>query len=315
MRASRARPTIPWWQRVGLGIAAGALVVGCGSAATAVPATPSASPSASASAAVASGSPAPSVTLAPSASPSPTPSKGPATATFTFSGAKGLAGAVTKPAIRCGEPSFDGLAIDVFAQPADPAVLDRIVVTAGSVTVRVAAGAGTTYTERDFAGTGVAGFDPATGAQIDTKLSETTASGLHHGTLGAVTSLKGTIDCGGQTSGTSTLTLIGDIPEGHIDGPVSPANVRCAADGSNVSVIGLTQAGSTPVLLVISLGTDRLSVAAQAKGAATSRFYTTTTPGVASLVPGGAHADGDATAQNVAGIPPTIHVAGDASCG
>ena len=314
MRMFRARATNQWWQRVGLGIAIGAFVGGCGSAATAVPTTPSVSPPASASEAVASGSPAPSVSLLPSISPSPTPPKGPATATFTFSGAKGLAGAVTKPAIRCGEPSFDGLTIDVFAQPADPAVLDRIVVTAGAVTVRVAAGAGSTYTERDFAGTSVTAFDPATGAQIDTKLAETTAVGLHRGTLGAVTSLKGTIDCGGQTSGTSTLTLTGDIPERHIDGPVSPANVRCAADGTNVSVIGLTQAGSTPVLLVISLGADRLSVAAEAKGAATSRFYTTTTPGVASLVPDGAHAGGDATEQNVTGNPLTIHVAGDVTC-
>lgn len=212
MGVFRARPTTQWWRRVGLGIATGALVVGCGSTATQVPGTPSTSPPASASAGVASGSPAPSASLSPSPSPSPAPSKGPATATFTFSGAKGLAGAATKPAIRCGEPSFDGLSIDVFAQPADPAVLDRIVVTAGTVTVRVAAGAGATYTERDFEGTGVTGFDPATGAQIDTKLSETTAAGLHHGTLGAVTSLKGTIDCGGQTAGTSTLTLIGDIP-------------------------------------------------------------------------------------------------------
>lgn len=82
-----------------------------------------------------------------------------------------------------------------------------------------------------------------------------------------------------------------------------------------MSVIGLTQAGSTPVLLVISLGADRLSVAAEAKGADAARFYTTTTHGVASLVPGGARADGDATVQNVAGNPPTIHVAGDVTCG
>lgn len=308
MPRATIRSARKWWRKVGLGLVTGMFVVSCGGAPSAAPSTPSAALLVSPGTAPGSASP------AASALSSPRPSLGPATADFTFAGATGLAGSATKPSIRCSEPSFDGLTIAVFAQPADPTVLDRIVVTAGKVTVRVAAGAGTSYTERDFEGTGVTGFDPASGAQIDTTLTETTAAGLNPGKLGAITSLKGSIACNEQLAGTSTLTITGDIAAGHMDGPVNPASVVCAADGKSVSIIGRASAGSTPILLVISLAKDHFSVAA-ATPAGAGGFFLIDAPGVASLVPGGAQVSGDAPKAYSSDSAPVIHLAGDVTCG
>jgi hypothetical protein len=313
MRPRAARTSMKRWVRyLASGVVSGAILLGCGSAATGT-ATPSevgrsAVPPTPSSAAVASAS------SAAIASASPAPSRSPATATLTFAGATGLAGAVTKPAIRCSQPSFDGLAIDIFAQPADPAVLDRITVTDGKVTVRVAAGAGSAYTERDFAGTGVTGFDVATGAQIDTTLTETTAAGLNPGTLGAITSLKGTIACNDQRPGSSTLVISGDISEGSFTGVIDPVNVKCSADGTDVSILGLAMAGTTPVLLVINVPKDHFTIAAAPKGG-TGHLYAANGPGVASVSATGAHLAGDATAQQGGPNAIKLHLAGDATCG
>ena len=157
-------------------------------------------------------------------------------------------------------------------------------------------------------------FDPAAGAQIDTTLTETTAAGLNPGKLGAITSLKGSIASNDQLAGTSTLTITGDIAAGHMDGPVNPASVVCAADGKSVSIIGRASAGSTPVLLVISLAKDHFSVAA-ATPAGAGGFFLIDAPGVAALVPGGAQVSGDAPKADSSDSAPVIHLAGDVTCG
>ena len=151
-------------------------------------------------------------------------------------------------------------------------------------------------------------------AQIDTTLTETTAAGLNPGKLGAITSLKGSIASNDQLAGTSTLTITGDIAAGHMDGPVNPASVVCAADGKSVSIIGRASAGSTPVLLVISLAKDHFSVAA-ATPAGAGGFFLIDAPGVAALVPGGAQVSGDAPKADSSDSAPVIHLAGDVTCG
>ena len=147
------------------------------------------------------------------------PPKGPATAQLTFVGDASLAGpASAQPS--CNFPGVDATTISIFVQPPDQTVLDRVVVAAGKVSVRVAAGSGTEYRERDFEGTGVTGFDPATGAQIDSPLTETPlAAGQNPGSLGAITSIKGSVDCGNQTTGTSTVAVTGSTAEGSIGAP------------------------------------------------------------------------------------------------
>jgi hypothetical protein len=225
-----------------------------------------------------------------------------------------MAGTLTKPSIRCAEPTFDGLTIDIFAQPIDPAVLDRVVVSEGKVTIRLAAGSGTAYTERDFMGTGVTGFEATTGAQIDTTLTEVTATGVNRGTIGAITSLKGSVACNDQRSGTTTLRLTADLAEGHLDGAIDPASVVCAADRTSVSILGLTSVGTTPVLVLVNLARDHFTVNVVPKGSP-NHFYKVDAPGVVSVAADGAHATGDAVEQNSSGTARTLHFDGDATCG
>jgi hypothetical protein len=232
---------------------------------------------------------------------------------LAIAGAKGMAGNLAKASIRCAEPTFDGLVIDVFAQPPDAAVLDRVVVSAGKVTIRLAAGSGTAYTERDFEGTGVTGFDATAGAQIDTTLTETTATGVHRGTIGAITSLKGSVACNDQRSGTTTMHLTGELAEGALDGVIDPASVVCGADGQTANVLGLITTGVTPVLVLANLAKDHFTVNVVSKGSP-NHFYKIDAPGIVSMTVGGAHATGDAVEQNASGTARTLHFDGDASC-
>lgn len=289
-----------------LGCAIG-LVVGACSSGGATPSTvPGSTPPAAGS---------PSVpTSGPSAGPTATP--GPATAAFTLAGGSGVSGAASKLTIRCATPSLDGQTIDMFGV-AGATVNLRITLSAGRVAVAESSGAGATFAARTFDGSGVTGFDPLTGATVDSPLSEVTGTGTAPGSLGPLTTIKGTVACGNQAPGTSTLVFTGDGPEGRLAAGVDPVSVECVpyAAGDRVSVIGLTKAGSTPILLVISLAADSFSVAAWPRGAPTSRFYQTTKPGSASLVPGGAHVSGDATEPYVATNPLMLHVEGNVTCG
>jgi hypothetical protein len=250
-------------------------------------------------------------------SPSPSASLGPATAVFTLGGDQGLVGAVSKMSIRCATPSLDGLTIDIFGQTPDPAVALRITMTPGHVAVHTSSGSGTTFFGRDFEGSGVTGFDPHTGVTVDGPVTAVSTPDVKAGTLGAITSLKGTVDCGNQTAGTSTLVFGGDSPEGSFGPGLDPVSVECVpiAAGDRLSVIGMSTVGTTPVLLIVSLGKDSLSVAAWPKGRPTSRFYNAEVPGTVSLSAGGAHVDGEAAEPYEPKNPLKIHVSGDVTCG
>jgi hypothetical protein len=285
-----------------LAVAAGLLVTACsGSAGTAAPiATPTAAGTVAAA------------TAAPS--PTPAPTKGPATESLNVVGPAGATGAVTNAAVRCNFPATDGTSyINVIGQPVDPNLSVYINVSAGLVTVRFDSGSGSTYVERDFTGTGVTSFDAATGAKVDTKLVEVATTGAH-GTLGVLTSLSGTIDCGNQTAGTSTLTLTGPTAKGALGGGLNPVNVECVTDsfGKRVSVLGVVQVASTPFLAVISISPGTASVSVGGDG-----FFRNTATAVATLTPTGAHVDADLLEQNpAAGTKAnTIHMTGDVVCG
>ena len=292
-----------------LSLAAGLLLAACsGSAATPTPA-PSPSPVPT---------PTASPTAAPTATPTPTPtaapSEVPATETMDLTGPAGGAGAVTQASIRCNMPATDGTEyINVLARPVDPNLSVYINVSAGQVTVRYDSGAGSTYVERDFTGTGVTNFDPARGATIDTKLKEVTTTGAH-GKLGILTALKGTIDCGGQLPGTSTLTLSGPTSKGNVTGGLSPVNVSCvnATTGAYVSIIGVVAVDGTPTSTVISVSAGTATVYLLDHG-----FFKSTSTAVATITSAGAHVDADLLMQNPAAgaTATTIHMTGDAVCG
>src|ERR1035437_1314647 len=193
--------------------------------------------------------PAPSATPTPTPTPKPTPAptKGPAVQHLTLAGSGAPSIAVTNAGIRCNLPISGGLQISVLAQPSDPNLSVYTFVSPGSLTIRYDSGSGPTYVERDFAGTGVTKFDAAAGATIGSALTETPINQAH-GKLGAFTPIKGTIDCGNQNPGTSTLVFSGATPKGALSGGLSPVNVECltSTNGSSVSIIGFVKVGITP---------------------------------------------------------------------
>lgn len=289
------RPTTRWWHVSALAFLMGLLVAACSS-------------SAATSGPVASVAGATAVTAA-----TPAPTKGPATQSLTLTGPAGAAGAVTGAAIRCDFPSTDGSMITVIGQPTDPNLSVYVDVLPGEITVRYDSGSGSTYVERDFAGTGVTSFDAGKGAQIDSQLAEVPNSDAH-GSLGVLTAISGKIDCGNQMPGSSTLMLSGPTPKGTLNGGLDPVNVECVTNtyGKSVSVIGIAQVGTTPTLVVISISPGTLSVSASGDG-----FYRNTATAMATLTATGAHVDGDLVEQNLAAgsTAHTIHMSGDATCG
>ena len=279
-------------------LATGLLLAACsGSGATAVP------------------SPTVAITVAPpTAAPTPVPTKGPATESLGVVGPAGATGAVTNAAVRCNFPATDGTSyITVIGQPVDPNLSVYVNVSAGLVTVRFDSGSGSTYAERDFQGTGVTNFDAGKGAQIDTQLTEVPTTDAH-GTLGILTSLKGSIDCGNQMPGSSTLTLSGPTTKGALSGGLTPVNVECITNtsGKSVSTIGVAQVATTGTLAVIFISPGTASISLSGDG-----FFRNSATAVATLTPTGAHVDADLVEQNpAAGTKAlTIHMAGDVVCG
>ena len=300
MAPSATRPAARFRHASALVLATGLLVAACsGSAATSSPG--------------AATTPSPAATRTATSSATPAPTKGPATQHLTLTGPAGAAGAVTNAGIRCNLPSTDGLQISVLGQPTDPNLSVYIFVQPGKLSVRYDSGSGPTYVERDFAGTGVTSFDAATGAQIDAQLTEVPNQDAH-GTLGVLTAISGSIDCGNQTPGSSTLAFSGPTPKGTISGGLDPVNVECVTNtyGKSVSVFGIAQVGSTPTFLVVSISPGTLSISASGDG-----FFRNSATTVATLTATGAHVDGDAVEQNVTkgSTAHTIHVSGDVICG
>jgi hypothetical protein len=243
----------------------------------------------------------------------PVPTKGPATQHLSLTGPTGATGALSNASITCSMPSTDGPQISVLARPADPNLSVFVFVQPGKVSVRFDSGAGSTYAERDFEGTGVTNFDAAKGAQIDAQLTEVPTTDAH-GTLGVLTSLSGTIDCGNQTPGSSTLVVSGPTAKGALAGGLDPVNVQCVTDkyGSRVDIMGIANVGTTPTLIIVSISPGVASVSASGDG-----FFRNGSATVASLTASGAHVDTDLVEENPTKgtTAHTIHLSGDATCG
>jgi hypothetical protein len=210
-------------------------------------------------------------------------------------------------------PESGGLQISVLGRPADPNLSVYIFVSSGIVAVRYDSGSGSTYTERDFTGTGVTSFDAATGAQINSPLTEVVTT-TAHGNLGALTSISGSIDCGNQMPGSSNLVFSGVTPKGALSGGLGPVNVECTNGqyGPAVSILGVAQVDSIPTFVVIAISSNTFSVSLSGDG-----FFRNTATTKATLTATGATVEGDALEQNVAkgATAHTIHVSGDVVCG
>jgi hypothetical protein len=242
-----------------------------------------------------------------------TPSERP-TADLSFADQDGFAWDATKTSVRCSFPVLDGLSVAVLTQAPDASGV-RVSLTDDDVTVVLSEGSGEGYTERTFEGTGITSFDAADGATIDSELTETEAPDAPpKGDLGVVTAVDGEIDCGDQTTGSSTLTISGDTPAGTLDNAeLDPVRVECAElpDGDEVYASGLVEIGATRAhvgLGLTSAGEVRLELTLPT-GAhdynATSR---------AEVTKAGASVDADTLEEN-ASPPRALHVEGDVTCG
>jgi len=240
-------------------------------------------------------------------------SEGPAVVHLNLVGGPGLTGTLTPDIVHCALPMLKGPELLVIGHPANTNLSIRIMLLAGSVTVGVDTGSGAQYRERDFTGTGMTGFDPAKGATIDSALTAVpAAAGTVAPNLPALTSITGTIDCAGQTPGTSTLAITGETEDGAVSGQISPVNVSCT-QGAGALVIGLIHVGSGTALIDMSVQGSLFSFFIQGKSS--GHQYQAAT-GSASVTATGGHVDGDAVERVTGGATPhTLHVVGDATCG
>jgi hypothetical protein len=287
-------------------MAAGLLGAGCSAAS----ATPNAT-----SAAVTSAPPA-----TPAAIPTAAPTKVPATSQITVAGDPAIAGTITDASVQCDVPTTTGSTIVLYHQVTAQGLAVRIVLSSDSITVRYASGAGKTYLERDFSGTGVTSFDATTGAQFDTSLGMVPSS-TATGSLGAIDSIKGNVECGNQTAGTSSLTITGATAMGQLTGlTLSPVRVECdnsAAYGKSVQVDGLATVGSVATIFIVD-GTPTGFTVAQEPQTGSVAFYVNKTAGAATLSDTGVQISGVATEELTTGstaTPHTLTVAGSATCG
>jgi hypothetical protein len=208
----------------------------------------------------------------------------------------------------------DGLRISVFAKGSDSTFTYRISLAVDRVFIQVDSGAGPTFHERNFEGTGVSGFDARRGATVDSNLTEAAPTAhVERGAIGTITAVTGSLGCGDQTPGSSTLTVTGDTPTGRYEASrLDPVIVECYFASDQVTVIGIARAGATKVLLMVSLGPDQLNVE-EALGSAGQRYYA---PGVAAatLTSNGGNAKADVVEKDAA-PPHMLHVEGGAVCG
>ena len=305
--------SFPRWSAIGL---IGVVVAACGASASTAPPSASAASTAAPTVSVAPQASSAAPTVATSEVPSPSPSKGPATAQFGITGTAGLTGPVTPTDITCDQPGLDGPSIAVLGKAGASGPQVVLFISAGHVEARVGTGAGTTLKLRTFEGTGVTGFDPATGATLDTKLTETTDKGTAVGGLGALSAISGTIDCGDQQPGTSTVALSGESALGTIGTTFTGAHVTCRVVGpaTYVTIQALGTAGTTPVLVFVNASSALLQVVLETK--AVTSVYSSKAPGLVTFTPGGVTVVGDLTETVKAGVTPhVLHVAGDATCG
>src|SRR5579884_844557 len=254
----------------------------------------------------------PSSTATPAATAAAT---GPATAQLTESGSTpALTGAVHATGVLCSLPQVQGTVIRVQAtSPGDASVAVVLVVTASSVVVTESMGAGQQFKSRQFTGSGVSGYNDTVGVQIESPLTETSAANSSPGTLGTITSIKGSISCGAFAPGSSTVAVTGTSVAGAVGGTPDTVRVTCnqsAANGSSVTITGHVQIGSGTGLFSVSARNGTLAIVISA--ASGSDFYTVTGQGVATLTSGGAHVEGTAVES---GTGRSVHASGDATCG
>ena len=251
-------------------------------------------------------------TVAQTPTPAPTPLP-PAGAQFTETGDVKLVTTVAPTGVTCSFPTISGPQILVQVATSDGTQGGYITLNASTVFVRVGAGAGRTYTERDFSGPGVSNFDAAKGASFNAQLHDTTPAGQNAGTIGTVSSVSGSVSCGTKTPGGGTITISGASSGGSISGALTSILVKCPAGKTFAIINGLTTVGSAPANVEIG-GADG-SYFASISTASTNYFFTSSGKGLYTLGNGHVIWNKAVLAQTNPSGAGSITISGDATCG
>ena len=248
----------------------------------------------------------------PSASPTPVP---PAGGQFSETGAVQLVTTVTATAVTCSFPSLNGPEILMGVATADGTMGGYVTLTSNEVFVRVGAGSGSTYHQRNFSGPGVTNFAATKGAQFNAQLTDTTPAGQAKGTIGAITSIAGSVSCGNKTPGGGTITINGTSSGGAISGAMTSMLVKCPAGAAFALINGLTQLGSTPVSVEIGGGSGEVYFGSFST-ASVAYFFSSSATSLYTLGNGHVHWNNAMLTQaGPGGTGHTITINGDATCG
>jgi hypothetical protein len=251
-----------------------------------------------------------------------TTSKGPAVAKITFSGDPALAGAMTVQDIECQTPTLNGTTINLYGLPhGQPAngLTASLTITSTFFVLRISGGSGQNLQAREFTGTGVANFTAASGANISGSVKDTTPAQVDKGKVGSISAVSGTIDCGNQTRGSSTIRITGSSADGPIDITPTDARVACTsgASGVYVTVNAVTTINGVRAVVFYTIAPDSLQFAEEPVQG-TPHFYAAQQlpHGSTQVSSTGARVDGVATETGSnSPTPHTVHLQGSATCG
>ena len=248
------------------------------------------------------------------AAPAPTPLP-PAGGQFTETGAIPLGTAVTAALVTCSFPSLNGPEITMRVSTADQSMGGFITLTSSRVYLRIGAGSGATYTQRNFSGPGVTSFDATRGATFNAQLTDDTPSGQNKGTIGVITAISGSVSCGTKRPGSGTITITGNSTGGAISGSLMSMLVSCPSGQAFSLINGLTQVASAPASVEIGGGSGEVYFASISTST-TSFFFTSSAAHLYTL--GNGHVIWNhavLTQTGTGGAGHTVTVTGDATCG
>ena len=149
---------------------------------------------------------------------------------------------------------------------------------------------------------------------------ETSPADSNPGTIGVITNVTGSIDCGNQTVGTSTVVFSGDTLEGAISAGPIPFRVQCdtSATGNSVELAGIILIdGKEAFFFTTFNASGMITLYETFEGPPfVAHQYLVNAADAVTLSENGAHVAADLVEQSPAsGAAHTLHVEGDLTCG
>jgi hypothetical protein len=257
----------------------------------------------------AAATPTPVATPSPSATPLP-----PAGGRITSAGTVQLVASVAAASVTCAFPSLQGPEIMVAVTTTNGSAGGYLTLTSSEVQVRLGAGSGSTYTQRNFAGPGVTNFDATTGAQFSAQLTDVSPAGQKTGTIGALTSVAGSVSCGDKTTGSGSITITGTSTGGAITGVLTSLLVKCPTGQTFAIINGLTAVASAPA--TVEIGGTSGNYFASLSTASTNYFFSSSAPALYTLGSGQVKWNNAVLTQTgTGGAGHTVTISGNATCG